>query len=106
VSNAPQPAGQPMQINIELPADLEAIYANFALITHSPSEVILDFARLLPGAPKAKVYARIVMTPMNAKSLHRALGENLENFEKQFGEIKTPEHPFAPTDRPIGFIKK
>lgn len=83
----PQP-GQPMQINIELPADLEAIYANFALITHSPSEVVVDFARVLPNTPKSKVYARIVMTPMHAKLLLNALTENLKKYEAQFGEIK------------------
>ena len=69
-----------VRVNIELPQDLEAIYSNFALITHSPSEIVIDFAKLLPNVPKAKVYARILMTPMNAKLLHRALGENLGKF--------------------------
>ncbi len=92
-----------MQINVELPGELEAIYANFAMITHSASEIVIDFARLLPNVPKAKVYARIVMTPMNAKLLHRALGENLSKFEAQFGEIKTPEKGFE-QDRPMGFV--
>jgi len=91
-----------VQLNIELPADLEAIYANFAMITHSTSEMVLDFARLLPNVPKVKIYARIIMTPMNAKLLHRALGENLSKFEAQFGEIKTPEQGFG-EDRTIGF---
>ncbi len=91
-----------MQINVELPGDLEAVYANFAMITHSPSEVVIDFARILPNVPKAKVYARIIMTPMNAKLLHRALGENLSKFEAQFGEIKTPERGFD-AERPMGF---
>jgi len=93
-----------MRVNIELPQDLEAIYSNFALITHSPSEIVVDFAKLLPNVPKAKVYARILMTPMNAKLLHRALGENLEKFEEKFGEIKTPEHEFE-EEKPIGFKK-
>jgi len=101
--NQPQ-VPQPVQLSIELPSDLEAVYANFALITHSPSEMILDFARVLPGAPKAKVQARIVMTPMNAKSLHKALGENLENFEKQYGAIKLPE-AVAGSDKPMGFVR-
>jgi hypothetical protein len=92
-----------VQINVELPGELEAIYANFAMITHSASEIIVDFARLLPNVPKAKVYARIVMTPMNAKLLHRALEENLSKFEAQFGEIKTPEKGFE-QERPIGFV--
>ena len=93
-----------MRVNIELPQDLEAIYSNFALITHSPSEIVIDFAKLLPNVPKAKVYASIVMTPMNAKLLHRALGDNLGKFEEKFGEVKTPEHEFA-EEKPIGFIK-
>jgi len=93
---------QSMQINVELPADLEAAYANFAVITHSPSEVVIDFARVLPNVPRAKVYARVIMTPINAKLLLRALTDNLGKFEAQFGEIKAPEQPFA-DDRPIGF---
>jgi hypothetical protein len=93
-----------VRVNIELPQDLEAIYSNFALITHSPSEIVVDFAKLLPNMPKAKVYARVVMTPMNAKLLHRALGDNLGKFEDKFGEIKTPEHKFE-EERPIGFVK-
>ena len=97
--------GQPqVRVNIELPQDLEAIYSNFALITHSPSEIVVDFAKLLPNVPKAKVYARIIMTPMNAKLLHRALGDNVGKFEDKFGEIKTPEHKFE-EEKPIGFIK-
>ena len=93
-----------VRVNVELPQDLEAIYSNFALITHSPSEIVVDFAKLLPNMPKAKVYARIIMTPMNAKLLHRALGDNLGKFEEKFGEIKTPEHKFD-EDKPIGFVK-
>jgi hypothetical protein len=100
LKDRPQPP--PMQLNVELPVELEAIYSNFAMITHSTSELVLDFARLLPNVPKVKVYARIIMTPMNAKLLHRALGENLSKFEAQFGEIKTPEQGFG-EDRAIGF---
>jgi hypothetical protein len=93
------------QIQIELPAELEATYANFALITHSPSEVIVDFARTLPNVPKAKVYARIIMTPMNAKLLHRALGQNLAKFEDKYGEIKTPDQGFEPHEERMGFVR-
>lgn len=78
------------QVNIEVPADLDATYSNFALITHTASEIIIDFARVLPNAPKSKVHARIISTPMHAKLLLRALGENLEKYEAQFGEIKLP----------------
>lgn len=78
------------KINIEVPPDLDATYANFAMITHSPSEIVIDFARVLPNAPKSKVHARIVTTPMHAKLLLKALNENLEKYESQFGEIKLP----------------
>lgn len=93
---------QRLQINVEVPGDLDAVYANFALITHSPSEIVLDLARVLPNVPKAKVYARVIMTPMNAKLLLRALQENLDKYEAQFGEIKTPDTSFD-QERAIGF---
>ncbi|MGD2207159.1 MAG: DUF3467 domain-containing protein [Anaerolineae bacterium] len=100
MSNRKQP-----QIQIELPSDLEAIYSNFALITHSSSEIIVDFARALPNVPKSKVYARIIMTPMSAKLLYKALGDNLTKFEEKFGEIATPEAGFeAPIGR-LGFVR-
>ncbi len=85
----PAPAG-PQQMAIEFPTNLEAIYTNFALITHSPSEVVIDFARALPNMPKTRVYARMVMTPMNAKLLLRALADNLAKFEAQYGPIVVP----------------
>lgn len=86
------PSPQPLlpQVQIELPANLEAIYSNFALITHAPSEVIIDFARLLPNVPKTRIYARVIMTPLHAKLLLRALADNLAKYEAQFGEIQIP----------------
>jgi hypothetical protein len=83
-----QPTG-PQQINVELgEKEAEGIYSNFVLISHSPAEFVIDFTRMLPGVPKTKVYARIIMTPQHAKSLSKALNENIEKFEKEFGEIK------------------
>jgi hypothetical protein len=79
-----------VQVQIQVPADLGATYANFALISHSPSEMILDFAQVLPQQPKARVQARVIMTPLNAKLLYRALTENIAKYEAQFGEIKLP----------------
>lgn len=77
------------QINIELgEKEAEGIYSNLALITHSPAEFVIDFTRMLPGVPKTKVYARVIMTPQHAKSLLRALEENIKKYESQFGEIK------------------
>ena len=82
-----QPGSQ--QINVELgEKEAEGIYSNLVLISHSPAEFVLDFTRMVPGVPKAKVYARIIMTPQHAKSLSKALADNIEKFEKDFGEIK------------------
>jgi hypothetical protein len=75
---------------IELPANLEAVYSNFALITHSPSEVVIDFARALPNTPATRICARVIMTPLNAKLLLNALTDNLRKFEAQYGEIVMP----------------
>ena len=77
------------QINVELgEKEAEGIYSNLALITHSPAEFVIDFTRMLPGVPKTKVYARIIMTPQHAKSLLRALEENIKKYESSFGEIR------------------
>ena len=92
------------QINIELPADLEPIYSNFAIISHSPSEIVVDFARLLPGNPSSKILTRVVMTPLNAKLLLRALQENISKYEEHFGEVRTPtDTGFQAPDRTLGF---
>jgi hypothetical protein len=88
--NPPQPP-QPQQLQIELPSQLDAVYSNLVVIQHSPSEFILDFARVLPNMPSAKVVARVVMTPMHAKLLLRALQENLDKFEAQYGPIYVPQ---------------
>jgi len=99
-----KPTPMPQQINIELSADLEAIYSNFAIINHSPSEIVIDFARLLPNVPKAKVYARVLLTPLNAKLLLKALQDNLAKYEEQFGEIRLPsEAGFEAQERSLGF---
>jgi hypothetical protein len=77
------------RIDVELgEKESEGIYSNLALISHSPSEFIIDFARVMPGVQKARVYARIVMTPAHAKMLLSALEENIKKFEGQFGAIK------------------
>ncbi len=86
---SPPPPGQPL--SVELPANLEALYTNMAMLTHSPSEVIIDFARVMPNM-KARIQTRVVMTPLNAKLLLRALKENLAKFEAQYGEIAVPTH--------------
>lgn len=87
---------QKQQISIDLPPEAaEGVYANVSIIAHNASEFVLDFARLLPGLAKAKVHARVVLTPAAAKGLHRSLGQNLERFEAQHGDIKLggPQEP-------------
>ena len=86
----------PQRISVELgEKESEGIYSNLALIAHSPSEFFIDFARVMPGVKKTKVYARIVMTPQNVKMLHNALAQNIEKFENRFGKIKIQGQPEA-----------
>ncbi|MBL0346770.1 DUF3467 domain-containing protein [Candidatus Villigracilis affinis] len=81
---------------LELPADLELVYANLARIAHSPADIVLDFAHLLPGEPRAKIKSRVVMTPLSAKLLVRALTENIARYETAFGEIAIPPTTLSP----------
>lgn len=77
------------QLQIELkPEVAQGVYANLAAITHSSSEVILDFISMLPGMPKGEVRSRVVMVPEHAKRLLAALSDNIRKYESQFGEIK------------------
>lgn len=78
---------------METPADLPVHYINLVRIAHSPSELVFDFAHLLPGDSGPKAAARIVMSPLGAKLFYRALAENLSRFEATFGEIRVPGEP-------------
>ena len=79
------------QINIELDEKISAgEYANFVVVTHSPAEFVMDYTRILPGVPKAKVHSRIIMAPQHAKAFLGALNENIKKFESKHGEIKLP----------------
>ena len=92
------------RINIELgEKEAEGTYANMVMIGHSPTEIILDFIRVMPGMPKAKVQSRVIMTPAHAKLFHKSLGENIAKFEKQFGEIKIHGGTDALSGKNIGF---
>ncbi|RYC67402.1 MULTISPECIES: DUF3467 domain-containing protein [Spirosoma] len=82
-------------IDVELSEEIaEGVYANLAMIAHSNSEFILDFIRLMPGVPKAKVKARIILTPEHAKRLLDALRENINRFEEAYGGINEPTDTF------------
>lgn len=82
------------QLNIELTEEVaEGTYSNLAIITHSTSEFVIDFIRIMPGVPKAKVKNRILMTPEHAKRLMRALADNVAKYESQFGVIRESDNP-------------
>ncbi len=83
------------QINIELSEELaEGVYSNLAMIAHSNSEFVIDFIRLMPGVPKAKVKARVIITPEHAKRLLVALKDNIRKYEDTFGQIKQTDDVF------------
>ncbi len=88
------------QINIELSDETaEGVYSNLVMISHSPEEFILDFIRVMPGVPKARVKSRIIVTPQHSKRLLRALADNIEKYESAHGEIEER----TPPDQPIRF---
>lgn len=85
------------QLNIELTPEIaEGIYSNLAIISHSSSEFVLDFIRIMPGTPKANVKSRIILTPEHAKRLLFALQENIAKFEGLNGKINIPDNNMLP----------
>jgi hypothetical protein len=106
MSASPPRSPQPQLPPLEVPPDMEVEYVNLVRIAHSPSELVFDFAHLLPGTTPARVQSRIVMSPLGAKLFYRALAENLAKYEAAFGEINVPgasslaEHLFRPPSPP------
>lgn len=85
---------QEQQLNIELPEDLaEGTFSNLVMIAHSPEEFILDFIRVMPGLPQARVKSRIIVTPQHAKRLLHALEDNIGRYESSYGEIEAVTVP-------------
>ena len=85
------------QLQIELKEDIaQGTYANLAVITHSSSEFIVDFVRVMPGIPKAGVKSRIVLAPEHTKRLLRALEENIGKYERTFGAIRLLDEQSIP----------
>ncbi len=81
-------------LSIELAEDVaEGVYANLVMIAHSPEEFILDFIRVMPGVPKARVKSRVVVTPAHAKRLLAALADNIQRYEAQHGHFNEVAHP-------------
>ena len=84
-------------INIELDESIaQGVYSNLVIVNHSPTEFVLDFINVMPGAPKAKVRSRIILTPEHTKKFINALGENLNKYEKSFGKIKNFQKEVIP----------
>ncbi|MBR1505805.1 MAG: DUF3467 domain-containing protein [Prevotella sp.] len=92
------------QLQIELPQEIaQGEYANFAIITHSSSDFVIDFARVLPGVPKTQVKSRVILAPEHAKRLLGALQENIVRYEREFGPIKIPnQEPRTIAPFPVG----
>ena len=97
---------QQQGLQLELPQDVaQGEYANFAIITHSSSDFIIDFARVLPGVPKGQVKSRVILAPEHAKRLLGALQENIFRYEREFGPIRIPNQESrtaAPFDITMG----
>ncbi len=100
------PQKAPTSPVLEIPQGLDTVYCNLARISHSPADIVIDFAHLLPADTRATVKARVLMSPLSAKLLLRALTENLARYEAAFGEITVPvntslaEHLFRPHQAP------
>ncbi|MBD3409515.1 MAG: DUF3467 domain-containing protein [Ignavibacteriales bacterium] len=102
-NGGPKKTPNPRELNVELGEEqAQGTYANLAIITHSPAEFIIDFTRAMPNVPKAKVQSRIIMTPLHAKMLLKALQENVGKYESRFGEIKVDQQG----GNPFGFDAK
>ncbi|MEQ8325274.1 MAG: DUF3467 domain-containing protein [Vicingaceae bacterium] len=85
------------KLNIELSEEIaDGEYSNLVIISHSNSEFVLDFVKVMPGMPKAKVKSRVLMTPQHAKRLLKALEDNIAKFESQHGSIKEIESASFP----------
>jgi hypothetical protein len=92
------------QLNIELNEEVaQGVYSNLAIITHSPSEFVIDFIRIMPGVPKAPVKSRVILTPEHAKRLMKALKENITRYESLHGPIKNVDDGSSGPVMPMNF---
>ncbi|MCA1751963.1 MAG: DUF3467 domain-containing protein [Flavobacteriales bacterium] len=99
--NSPEKKGN--QINIELNEDVaDGIYSNLAIITHSNAEFVVDFVRVMPGMPKARVKSRIVLTPQHAKRLLKALADNISKYEAVHGTVSDAKSHDGGPSFPMG----
>ena len=95
MSNKKDPKEQ--QLNISIDENIaDGVYSNLAIINHSAAEFIVDFITVMPGAPKARVKSRVILTPEHAKRFHKALGDNIKRYEAANGSITINEPPPIP----------
>ena len=99
-----QPPAQ-RQLRLELPANLNAVYANAVIISQTNTEIVMDFLQVMPNDPRARVQTRVVMTPVSAKSFLKALEQNLTRYEEKHGEIVLPATPASLADQLFGTVK-
>ena len=96
---------KPQQLNIELSEEVaQGIYSNLAVITHSSSEFVVDFVRIMPGIPKANVKSRVILTPEHVKRLLMALQDNIKKYEAVHGQIKNVKPGSDPMMPPMNFV--
>ena len=93
---------QELKINIA-PDKQQGVFANLALIAHTPTEFVFDFAQLMPGVPQANVVSRIVVTPDQAKKILAALQKNIGQYEQKFGTIQPINGPAHGSTLPLTF---
>lgn len=94
-----------LKLNIT-PEASEGTYSNLVVISHNPTEIILDFAQMLPGIDGAAVRQRIIMNPIHAKRTLAALNDNIKKYEQQFGTIEEPRMPMQSDTVPYDIIGK
>lgn len=100
-----QPPQPQRRLQLEIPANLNGVYANAVIVSQTFSEIVMDFIQIAPNDPRARVQTRVVMTPANAKLFLQALTTNLERFEAAHGEIKLPPQPTTLADQLFGTLK-
>lgn len=94
------------QLRIEVPPNLNGAYANVVIVSHTSSEIVMDFTQVMPNDPRARVQSRIVMTPVNAKLFLNALQTNLQRYEEKHGTINVPpQQPGSLADQLFGGLR-
>lgn len=84
-----QPQGQQQQVTVKISDEiLRGVYANLAVVSHSPEEFVIDFMTYLPNSPAATINSRVLVSPKHMKRISQAMQENLKRYEDQFGTIE------------------